>query len=255
MDSFRADSKLQEIDVGLAVSSHDALTSKISFSIGNKNITPEEVYGWVDFLCGGYKKTENIQSNVNRAYDNRTGDARSCGCCICVHELVRHVKQFERTSGSYYSVRTSKANSSGDKKFIKYRCHRKDFARRPNDGRLRRLLDHTQCEAYFNVGRLGNSFRITRFNMLHNHDFLGAEASRWFTRNRRLLPEELETIRPILECRSRSFNIWFYVRSKFSQYLTNSEVENIRAQHMIGRGNPNKSYFRRLHSRSGDSIQ
>ncbi|GAA43325.1 hypothetical protein CLF_112127 [Clonorchis sinensis] len=167
-----------------------------------------------------------------------------------VHELVHYIKQFERISWSYYSVQTSKANSSGDKTFIMYQCRREGFAGRPNDGKPRRLSDHTQCEAYFNVGRLGNSFRITRFNMLHNHDFLGAEAPRWFNRNRRLLPEELEAIRSMLECQSRSFNIRFYVRSKFGKYLTNSDVGNIRVQHMIGRGNPSKSYCRRLHSRS-----
>ncbi|GAA56590.1 hypothetical protein CLF_111157 [Clonorchis sinensis] len=44
-----------------------------------------------------------------------------------VHELAHYVKQFERISGSYYSVRNSKANSSGDKTFIKYQCDRKDL--------------------------------------------------------------------------------------------------------------------------------
>ncbi|KER21010.1 hypothetical protein T265_15187 [Opisthorchis viverrini] len=60
-----------------------------------------------------------------------------------VHELAHCIKQFERTSGSYYSVRNSKANSSGEKTFIKYPCHRKGFSRPPNEGKRRRLLDHT----------------------------------------------------------------------------------------------------------------
>ncbi|GAA52979.1 hypothetical protein CLF_109259 [Clonorchis sinensis] len=65
-----------------------------------------------------------------------------------VHGLVHFVEQFERISGSYYSVRNSKADSSGSETFIKYQCHRKGFARRLNYGKRRRLLDHT-LEAYF----------------------------------------------------------------------------------------------------------
>ncbi|KER26777.1 hypothetical protein T265_13940 [Opisthorchis viverrini] len=163
-----------------------------------------------------------------------------------VHELVHCIKQFERLSGWYYSVRNSKANSSGEKTFIKYQCHRKGFARPPNEGKRRRLLDHTHCEAFFNVGRLGTFFRVTKSHMVHNHELLGPEASRWFNRNRRLLPEELEIIRPMLECRSRCFNIRFYVRSKFGKYLTTSDIGNIRARHMFGRNNP--SYILDLES-------
>ncbi|GAA54475.1 hypothetical protein CLF_103337 [Clonorchis sinensis] len=41
-----------------------------------------------------------------------------------------------------------------------------------------------------------------------------------------------------LECWSHCFDIRFYVRSKFSKYLTDSDVGNIRPQHMFGRDNP-----------------
>ncbi|GAA56250.1 hypothetical protein CLF_110368 [Clonorchis sinensis] len=96
------------------------------------------------------------------------GENLSSRLFCSVRELEHHIKQFERVSGSYYSLQTSKANSSGGKKFIKYQCHRKKFASCPNDGKRRRLFDRTKCEEYVCVCRLGNLFKLTRVNM--NHD-------------------------------------------------------------------------------------
>ncbi|GAA56552.1 hypothetical protein CLF_111091 [Clonorchis sinensis] len=127
-------------------------------------------------------------------------------------------------------------NVFGEKTFIKYQCHRKGSSRRPNDGKRRQLFN-PQCKGHFNVGRLGNSFRITRFNMIHNHELLSAKTSWWFNQNRQLILEELETTRRLFECRSHFFSIRLYVRSNFGKYLTNSNFGNIRAQHMFGCNN------------------
>ena len=157
-----------------------------------------------------------------------------------MHELAHYLRQFQNVTGSYYSIRTSKTGLDGLKKFIKYQCIRRGFRKHPSEGIRERQLDHTNCPASFNISRRDAIYRVTSSQMVHNHELLEGEASRWFVRNRRLEPSELEIIRPLLDCRDRSYNIRYYVRTQFNKYLTNSDVCNLRARHFFGRNNPGK---------------
>lgn len=210
----------------------------------------------------------NVVSASGMANDGYTVDLSATFATVLggryfnnTHELFYYIRRFEQETGSFYSIRTSKSNEEGEKLFIKYQCHRKGFAMRPSEGKRRRTSQHTQCNAFFNVGRQGSRFHVTKFRMVHNHELLGNESSRWFVRNRRLTAEELEQVRPLLECRDRSFNLRFYVRSKFNKYLTNQDVANLRARHLFGRNNPGKLYFSieshtfSFHLRNGTGIQ
>ncbi|GAA48603.1 hypothetical protein CLF_101805 [Clonorchis sinensis] len=134
------------------------------------------------------------------------------------------VKQFLLTSSSYYSVRTSKTNSCGEKKLINYLGHRLRIARRLNDGKRRRLLDHTECEAYYTVA---NSFSTPSSVRIHNHKLLGAEASSFFeTSCKRIYPAERFQIVPSNDAVSHFQNGIGFVLNPFNYGFEQRRARN-----------------------------